>query len=109
MTAVRLPDRSRSLHMSHTESTARGLIFLACVVGGLLLMIPAAWLGHLLLSRVDLAPWLESLAGLGIALFPVILLARIAVKHLNTRFPDSPPGRIPEPHERRSAHKQTRF
>jgi hypothetical protein len=76
------------------------------MLGGCLLMIPAAWLGHELLIRVDWAPWLESVLGLVVAFCPMVVLVRIAVKRLHLRYPDSPPGRIPEPHERPSAHKR---
>jgi len=99
---------SKSPVMSPTESNTRGIALLACMLGGCLLMIPAAWLGNELLIRVELAPWLESVIGIIIAFLPMILLGRFAVKCLDRRYPDSPPGRIPEAHERPSAHRRHR-
>jgi len=74
-------------------------------------MIPAAWLGNevLVLIRVELADWLESVLGLLIAFLPMILLIRLGAKRLHLRYPDSQPGRIPEAHERPSAHKRCKM
>jgi hypothetical protein len=88
-----------------TESNTRALIFFGCISAGLFLMIPAAWIGHTVLESVELSPWLESLLGFIIALTPTALLTRFAARKLDRRYPDSIPGRIPEPHERPSAHR----
>lgn len=88
-----------------TESNTRALVFFSCMVAGLILMIPAAWLSNALLGSVDLTPWLESVTGLIIALAPLAVLARVATRKLDQRYPDSVPGKIPEPHERPSAHR----
>jgi hypothetical protein len=95
--------------MESSESNTRSLVFLACMMSGLFLMIPAAWAGHFLLSRVELADWMESVIGLAIALAPLVLLIRFAARRLELRYPDSAPGRIPEPHERPSSHKASKF
>jgi len=92
--------------MTPSESNTRGLVVLACMFGGCILVIPAAWLGNELFRRIDLAPWLESALGIAIALLPMLLLVRFAAKQLQRRYPDSLPTRIPEAHERPSAHKR---
>lgn len=92
--------------MASSESNTRGIALLACMCGGCLLMIPAAWLGNELLLRVELAPWLESVLGIVVAFTPMALLVRLTAKRLHQRFPDSPPGRILEAHERPSTHRR---
>lgn len=88
-----------------TESNTRALVFFGCILGGLLLVIPAAWLGHLILDAVEWPSWMESVLGLAIALTPLGVLIRLAAVKLDAHYPDSAPGKIPEPHERPSAHR----
>jgi|GEM_PF-3581076 len=92
------------------ESHNRSLIFFGCLIAGLALMIPAAYLHNICiqgLSRFNIIPpgWVQSLTGFGTAFLPMVLLIRRASAYLTKRYPNSPARKIPEAHERPSAHK----
>ncbi|MGA0332412.1 MAG: hypothetical protein ACO3N7_02100 [Kiritimatiellia bacterium] len=77
-------------------------------------MIPAMFLHEALIHVLEkwrLAPqgWGRALTGLIFAFTPVTLLTLWANRLLHRKYPDSLPRRIPEPHERPSAHRLDRF
>lgn len=97
--------------MNDEEINHRSLALLGCLLAGLALTIPALLLynGALELGSaygLELPGWLQSCIGLAVALLPLVLLVRLAAGKLNLRYPETADRRVPEAHERPSAHKR---
>jgi len=84
------------------EKDVRGLIWLASMGIGLMLMIPVLWLwSYLLLGfkalGLVLPLWLQNVAGLGAAFAAPTGAVAFARHRLKQRYPDSPVRTIAEP------------
>ena len=96
--------------MNDEEINHRSLALLGCMLAGLALSVPSLLLYNRLLDAaasagLAVADWLQSCLGLAAALLPMVLLVRRSARRLNLRYPDTPDRRVPEAHERPSAHK----
>jgi len=96
---------------NQNESNHRNTLFMGCLLLGLILTVPAVHLHHGLMQLLERAGhpfpvWFRDFTGLLFAVSPLGYLALITTRHLNRCYPGSPARKIPEPHERPSAHRR---
>ncbi len=94
-----------------SEVSHLGNIFFACLLIGIILIIPAVWLHEMIMNKLIAAgnppeKWVRDATGILFAIFPAFVLALSSVRYLDKRYPDSEARRIPEPHERPSANRR---
>jgi len=88
--------------VSEEEIKTRSLIFLFCMLGGMLLTPLSLWLFTLLAGGLEAmgwmpADWVTNLLGFLFAILPVTLLIQVGRGFLHRRYPDSPARTIPPP------------
>lgn len=96
---------------SQNESNHRSALFFACLLLGLLLIVPAVHLHHWLVQIFErgghpFPAWFRDFTGFLFAVSPIAYIAFKTTRYLNRCYPDSPARRIPEPYERPSANKR---
>ncbi len=86
------------------ETDVRGLLWLAAMVAGLVMMIPLVWLYNEVLGRfaaagLEPAGWVRDLLGLAVAMAGPLTAVLWIRGHLDRRYPESrgQSGKIPDP------------
>lgn len=86
------------------ETDVRGVLWLAAMFAGLMLMIPLVWIYNVILIRfaglgVEPAGWIRDLLGLAVAMAGPLAMVLWVRRHLDRRFPGSrgKQSSIPDP------------